>query len=54
MKSLKTENRSRLESAVPNDLIIVSIEKPEMEAVDFEGMVDVWEQDKPRRTVVLS
>ncbi|KAH3837555.1 hypothetical protein DPMN_110948 [Dreissena polymorpha] len=53
MKSVKTENRSRLKSAVHNDLIIVSIEKPEMEAVDFEGIVDVWKQDKPRRTGVF-
>ncbi|KAH3734953.1 hypothetical protein DPMN_041413 [Dreissena polymorpha] len=51
MKRIKTENRSRMKSAVLNALMSVSIEGPDIEAVDFGKMVDAWHQEKPRRTV---
>jgi len=51
MKRIKTENRARMKSAVLNALMTVSIEGPDIEAVDFGKMVDAWHQEKPRRTV---
>ncbi|KAH3808763.1 hypothetical protein DPMN_137121 [Dreissena polymorpha] len=52
MKRVKTENRTRLKSAVHNALMMVSIEWPDIEAVDFGRMLDAWHQVKPRKTVL--
>ncbi|KAH3720100.1 hypothetical protein DPMN_062993 [Dreissena polymorpha] len=41
-KRIKTENRARMKSAVLNALMMVSIEGPDIEAVDFGEMVDAW------------
>ncbi len=51
LKRIKTENRACMKSAVLNALMTVSIEGPDIEAVDFGKMVDAWHQEKTRRAV---
>ncbi|KAH3844439.1 hypothetical protein DPMN_086697 [Dreissena polymorpha] len=49
-EGVKTEDSSRLKSAVLNALVMVSIEGPDNEAVGLGRMVDAWHQEKPRET----
>lgn len=50
MKRIKLENCASLKSTVLNALMMVSMEGPPLEAVDFSEMVDTWYKEKPRRT----
>ncbi|KAH3704968.1 hypothetical protein DPMN_080030 [Dreissena polymorpha] len=55
MKSVKTEKRARLKSAVLHALMMVSIEGPDIDAVDLNGgsgrMEDAWHQKKGSRDI---
>ncbi|KAH3876009.1 hypothetical protein DPMN_039289 [Dreissena polymorpha] len=54
MKMVITENRALPKSYVLNVLVMVIIEEPANEAVDFGRRADAWQQEKPRRTVLPS
>ncbi|KAH3719796.1 hypothetical protein DPMN_062670 [Dreissena polymorpha] len=54
MKRVITENRALPKSDVLNVLVMVIIEGPDNEAVDFGRMLDAWQQEKPRRAVLPS
>ncbi|XP_060604652.1 uncharacterized protein LOC132757397, partial [Ruditapes philippinarum] len=49
MKRIKLEKRASLKSTVLNALMMLSMEGPPLEAVDFSEMVDTWYKEKPRR-----
>lgn len=49
MRRIKSESRSSLKSNTLNALMMISMEGPPLQVINFNEMVEIWYQQKPRR-----
>ena len=54
LKRIKTRLRNRLSNRILNNLLMISIEGPELKDFDFEKAADVWGAQRNRRITVTS
>ena len=54
LKRIKTRLRNRLSNRILNNLLMISIEGPELKDFDFEKAADVWGAQRNRRITVTN
>ena len=53
LKRVKSATRSRLAPTALNNLLLLTIEGPAMDDMDFDAVTDVWGKAKARRLRVI-